>query len=183
MSNNISLKGARAAAGLSQSDVARSMRVSVQTVHKWERGIAPVARDRWDALSRILHMSVNELEKALVQTMLDACIADGSTRVLENAQTSRLYSAELIADALARFGGSARYPVDPRPSGSESVAEREMRLDYERQILERDKKIFELEKEIERLKKELASISSALNINTTCANGVERTAAVKEPSL
>ncbi len=169
MSNNISLKGARAAAWLSQSDVARSMRVSVQTVHKWERGIAPVARDRWDALSRLLHMSVNELEKVLVQTMLDACIADGSSRVLENAQTSRLYNAGLIADALARFGGSARYPAATGHStplklkeDHADYASREKILELERAVFERDKKIFELEKEIERLKKELASISSKL---------------------
>lgn len=176
------LKTARVNCNLTQVDVAKRLKVSAQSVYLWEQGRQCVAKKHWPRLASMLHLSESELESVLVETLLDACIAKQDARPLLNAQTSRLYNAELIADALARFGGSARYPVDPRPAEPQSIIDREKKLEYERAIFERDKRIFELEKEIERLKKELASISSALNSNPS-ANEVERTAAVKEVSL
>lgn len=181
---NTNLKKARSDAGITQAETAKKLGVTYQMVYQWEKGLAPVAKQHWPRLASLLHLSESELESVLVETLLDACIAKQDARLLLNAQTSRLYSAELIADALARFGGSARYPQNPSPAEPQSILDREKALEYERQIFERDKRIFELEKEIERLKKELASISSRLNINTTLSvSEAERTTAVKEVSL
>ena len=44
MENN--LKQLRNRMKLSQSDVAKQLHVSKQTVYKWEQGLAPVAADR-----------------------------------------------------------------------------------------------------------------------------------------
>ena len=164
------LKTARIDAGITQADIARKANVTYQMVYQWEKGLAPVAKKHWPLLASLLHLSETELESALVETLLDACIAKQDARPLLNAQTSRLYNSELVADALSRFGGSSRYPVSPRPAESQSVSEREMKLDYERQIFERDKRIFELEKEVAELRRQMdcnrpaASISSVLNI-------------------
>ena len=176
------LKTARIDAGITQADIARKANVTYQMVYQWEKGLAPVAKKHWSRLASLLHLSETELESALVETLLDACIAKQDARPLLNAQTSRLYNSELVADALSRFTSSPRvagdfrsagracYPVNPRPAESQSVSEREMKLDYERQIFERDKRIFELEKEVAELRRQLdcsrpaVSISSALNI-------------------
>jgi D-serine deaminase-like pyridoxal phosphate-dependent protein len=86
-----------------------------------------------------------------------------------NAQTSRLYSAELIASALSRFGGVSTYPKHPSPMKEPPADFERERLDFERKILERDKRIFELEKQVEELRREIerrrpaASLSSALS--------------------
>ena len=157
------LKIERVNCGLTQGDIAKHLQITTQTVYQWEQGKTCVSKKHWPRLASLLHLSESELESVLVETLLDACIAKQDARPLLNAQTSRLYSAELIADALARFGGTARYPQNPRPLEPQSILDREKSLEYERQIFERDKRIFELEKEIERLKKELASISSKSN--------------------
>ena len=171
------LKMERVNCRLTQLEVANHLNVSVQSVYLWEQGRQCVSKKHWPRLASLLHLSETELESALVETLLDACIAKQDARPLLNAQTSRLYNSELIADALSRFGGSSRYPVSPRPAESSSVVEREMRLEYERKIFERDKKIFELEQKIAALEKELerarpaASLSSVLNRNEV-KNGI-----------
>ena len=147
MSYNTTLKTARIAAGLSQPDVARNMGVTVQTVFKWEKGIAPVARDRWDRLASLLRLNQTEFEAALVQTLLDACIADGNARMLENARVSRLYNADLIASAFARFEGRAKY----NPPQEDTTAELKARVE----VLELQNKLLRLEKENAELKREL----------------------------
>ena len=165
----INMKTARKNCHLTQGDIASAFGFCIQTVYKWEMGLAPVAKKHWPRLASLLHLSESELESVLVETLLDACIAKQDARPLLNAQTSRLYNAELIADALARFGGSARYPAATahntplklKEPGAD-YASREKILELERAVFERDKKIFELEKEIEHLRKELASISSKL---------------------
>lgn len=181
------LKMERVNCRLTQLEVANHLNVSVQSVYLWEQGRQCVSKKHWPRLASLLHLSETELESALVETLLDACIAKQDARPLLNAQTSRLYNSELVADALSRFGGSSRYPVSPRPAESQSASEREMKLDYERQIFERDKRIFELEKQVEELRRELerrrpaASISSALSHNQS-ANAVEWTKQVEELS-
>lgn len=166
------LKIARVNCGMTQGDIAKRLGITTQTVYQWEQGKTNVSKQHWPRLASLLHLSESELESVLVETLLDACIAKQDARPLLNAQTSRLYNAELIADALARFGGSARYPAATTHSAQLKLnepgadyASREKILELERAVFERDKKIFELEKEIEHLRKELASISSALNVN------------------
>lgn len=164
------LKSARVNCRLTQADIAGKLGISVQSVYLWEQGRTCVAKKHWPRLASLLHLSESELESALVETLLDACIAKQDARSLLNAQTSRLYDSELIADALARFGGASRYPSNPRPAEPQSILEREKKLEYEREIFERDKKIFELEQQVAALQKELErarpaeSISSTLNI-------------------
>ena len=63
MSNNISLAAARTRANVTQSDAARKMNVSVQTMWKWEKGIAPVARRHWARLASLLRVKEDELEE------------------------------------------------------------------------------------------------------------------------
>lgn len=167
------LKSLRKSADLKQTDVASALHVSKQTVNKWEMGRAPVARKHWSVLASMLRVTEYELESVLVETLLAACIEKQDARPLLNAQTSRLYGAELIANALSRFGGAAVYPNNPRPAKEQTADIERERLDFERAIFERDKKIFELEKKLEDLRREVGrmhdrpvtSISSALNIN------------------
>ena len=163
------MKIARTVAGIKQIQIACELNVSKQTVNKWEMGRAPVARKHWTRLAALFNLSERELEAALVQTLLDACIASNTSKPLLNAQVSRQYSSELIEEALARFVETTRYPSNPRPAEPQSILEREKKLEYEREIFERDKKIFELEKEVAELRRQLESdrpafTSSALNI-------------------
>ena len=160
----INMKIARTIAGIKQIQIANELEVSKQTVNKWEMGRAPVAQKHWTRLSELLGMSVSELEAALVQTLLDACLASNSPKPLMNAQVSRQYSQELISEALSRY-------YDARPTESVPALSEMETVKYERALLERDKRIFELEKQVEELRRELesvrrphASISSALNI-------------------
>lgn len=41
----ISMRAARANAGLSLQDIANSMHVSISTIHRWETGQSPIAND------------------------------------------------------------------------------------------------------------------------------------------
>jgi len=169
------LISARKACALTQGDIARSLHLAVTTVFKWERGIAPVARKHWKMLASILHVTEEELEEALVQTMLEACMARNDIKPLLNAQTSKLYRTELIWDALEQFRAHSMqapsvYPENPRAAREQPVDFEREKLDFERKLLERDKRIFELEKQVEELRRELErrrpapSSSSVLNI-------------------
>lgn len=170
------LISARKACALTQGDIARSLHLAVTTVFKWERGIAPVARKHWKTLASLLHVTEEELEEALVQTMLEACITRNDIKPLLNAQTSKLYRTELIWGALEQFRAHSMqspsvYPENPRAAKEQPVDLEREKLEFERALLERDKRIFELEKQVEELRRELesvrrphASISSALNI-------------------
>lgn len=150
------LKMERVNCRLTQLEVANHLNVSVQSVYLWEQGRQCVSKKHWPRLASLLHLSESELESALVETLLDACIAKQDARPLLNAQTSRLYNSELIADALSRFTSTPScYFSNPHTKSVTSVTEREMKLDFERQIFERDKKIFELEQRIAALEKEL----------------------------
>ena len=175
------LKSIRQDVGYLQFELAAAIGISKQTLNKWEMGRAPVAKKHWSRLASLLHLSETELESALVETLLDACIAKQNARPLLNAQTSRLYNSELVADALSRFTSTPSvyfnreewYPANPSASGVHPISEREMKLDYERKIFERDKKIFELEKEVSDLRRQLESnrpaayLSSILDGNHT----------------
>ena len=165
------LRQARSDAGITQADIAKKTGVTYQMVYQWEKGFAPVARKHWKALASLLRVSESELEEILVQTLLDSCIAAGDSRVLLNAQTSRLYRHDLLLSALAEFeAGGSTYPANQRPEKEHPADFERERLDFERKILERDKRIFELEKQVEELRREIerrrpaVSISSALNI-------------------
>lgn len=199
MSNNISLKGARAAAKLSQPDVARKMEVSVQTVFKWEQGIAPVARNRWSKLAVLLHLNMNELESALVQTLLEACIAEGSTRALDNAKTSRLYDPALLADAYTRFEGRNKivYPSIQQKEDAEDARFERRKLEYEKIIVglklelanmkdsfaDLKIKYAELEQENTRLKMELERVRPAGMPSTSSELNRKHTEKQKEVKL
>lgn len=174
------LKSARKTRGLTQGDIAQSLHVSIQTVFKWEEGLAPVAIRHWIKLASVLHVSEEEIEEILMQTIVDGCIARHDVKAILNAQTSKLYKNELIWRALEQFYASEGQQPQDRPTISEME-----RVQFERTILERDKRIFELEKQVEELRRELerrrpaASISSALSHNQS-ANAVERTKQVEE---
>ena len=145
------LKTARKACALTQGDIARSLHVSVQTVFKWEDGRAPVARRHWEKLASVLHVNAADMEKVLVQTLLDGCIARNNIQALINAEISRLYSATLIYDALNKFSIATN---TRQAEHNQTLCDME-KLDYERAIFERDKKIFELDQRIAELEKEL----------------------------
>ena len=100
---NRNLKQMRIDSGLTQLEISNRLSVSVQTVNKWERGRAPIARKHWSNLAALLHVKMDVLETGLVQTLLDACMEQGNTKALNNAVVSGLYSRHLLQDAITRF--------------------------------------------------------------------------------
>lgn len=149
------LKTIRHDAGLKQTDISSRLNVSVPTVYKWEKGRAPVARKHWTNLAELLRVSVEELEKALVQTLLDSCRERGNTEALKNAASSGLYRPELLQDAFSRLNVYA--PTVPVPvSSSPSLPEKE-KLEYEREIVRLREENVKLREEILRLREALAA--------------------------
>lgn len=134
-------KQLRADAHLRQKDISVKFGISVQTINKWERGRAPVARKHWPELAAMLHVSVDELEAALIQTLLDACMERGSTDMLKNAKISGVYRSELVRDAFTRF---STYPA-PSPHGMNELELREEILRLREENLKLRERIFELE--------------------------------------
>lgn len=152
------MKALRNMAGIRQMEIAQALHVSKQTVNKWEMGRAPVARKHWPKLAAMLGMSTDELEAALVETMLDFCLASGDARPLVNAQTSRLYRPELLMEAFSRF--HARNPEQPQTEPArEKIELEQIRLELEKKILERDREILELKTQIFELKKMLSELN------------------------
>ena len=138
MENN--LKQLRKRIKLSQQDVAAALKVSKQTVYKWEQGKAQVPQVHFEVLKNLLHVTADELERALIQTLLDAACEAGSDRVLLNARAARRYSVPLLNAALNRFhAGSA-------PSAQAAPLElREEILRLREENLKLRERIFELE--------------------------------------
>ena len=150
-------KQARTDAELTQVEIGRRLGVTVQTVYKWERGLAPVARRRWSALATMFKMSADELERCLVQTLLDSCMERGSMDALKNAVVSGVYRTELLQDAFSRYNvyppTAAPPPVaTPPPS---SLTEKE-KLDYEREIVRLREENVKLREEILKLRERLS---------------------------
>jgi transcriptional regulator with XRE-family HTH domain len=133
-------KQLRADAHLRQKDISVKFGISVQTINKWERGRAPVARKHWPELAAMLHVSVDELEAALIQTLLDACMERGSTDMLKNAKISGVYRSELVRDAFTRF---STYPAPSTQAAPLELREEILRLREEN--LKLRERIFELE--------------------------------------
>lgn len=142
MSNNF--KQLRIDAKLKQTEIAEQTHVSVQTVNKWERGRAPIARRHWPNLAALLKVSIDELEHALIETLLDACIEHGDATALKNAVISGLYKAELLQEALVRF---ASRPV-PVKQNTVEIDLREENLKLREENLKLRERIFELEKQL-----------------------------------
>ena len=158
-------KQARIDTNLSQNEIANKLGVSLHAVYLWEQGRANVARRHWSRLASIFRVSEKALEEILIQTIIDACIASKDNKMLIKAHTSRLYSPELLMEAIERWQNMTE---NTTKTESPVDFERE-RLEFERAILERDKHIFELEKQVEELRRELerrrpVSLSSVLNI-------------------
>ena len=179
MSNNISLAAARTRANVTQSDAARKMDVSVQTMWKWEKGIAPVARRHWARLASLLRVKEDELEEILVQTLLDACLSNHDSRPLRNAQASRLYRSDLLFAALAEFENAAapyQYQQNQKqvsdvspakdltvyPSNPQAAKGPMAEYNFERRQLEYEKIIVGLKNELGETKMELGNTKMML---------------------
>lgn len=134
------LKQLRTRMKLTQSDVAKQLRVSKQTVYKWEQGLAPVAAVHFEVLKRILKVNADELERTLVQTLLDAAFVHGNDQQLMNAVAARRYDSALLNAALHAFHTSA-HSIDAAPV----IDLREEILRLKEENLELRKRIFELE--------------------------------------
>ena len=139
MENN--LKQLRNRMKLSQSDVAKQLHVSKQTVYKWEQGLAPVAAVHFEVLKRILKVTAEELERALVQTLLDAAFVQGNEQQLMNAVAARRYDSAMLNAALHAFRTSTR-SFDVKPD----LDLREENLKLREENLKLRERIFELEK-------------------------------------
>ena len=151
------LKTIRHDAGLKQTDISSRLSVSVPTVYKWEKGRAPVARKHWSELAELLRVSVDELEEALVQTLLDSCRERGNTEALKNAASSGLYRPELLQDAFARLNVYApTIPPVPVPSSTASSLTEKERLDYEREIVRLREENVKLREELLKLRERLS---------------------------
>lgn len=147
------LKNARTDAGMTQGDIASGVGVTIQAVYLWEQGRSTVARKHWKKLAALLKITADELERVLVQTLLDACIATADPRPLTNAKTSRQYRQELLADALLRF--HAVHPSAPTSPPTAPVQDETAELRREVQILQLQNRILELEKENAELRREV----------------------------
>lgn len=159
------LKNARTDAGMTQGDIASGVGVTIQAVYLWEQGRSTVARKHWKKLAALLKITADELERVLVQTLLDACIATADPRPLANAKTSRQYRQELIADALLRFHAvHPAAPTMPEPVQDETAElRREVQiLQLQNRILELEKENAELRREVERLRRPAPSSLSGL---------------------
>jgi transcriptional regulator with XRE-family HTH domain len=142
----LNLKSARKSAGIKQTELADALKTSKQTVNKWEMGRAPVAKKHWTAHASLLNVSENELEQILVQTLLDGCLERGESRMLINAQTSRLYRPELLRDAFRKFNMYTQTPLlQPQPTSNEQTTElREQILKLREENLKLRETIIEL---------------------------------------
>lgn len=159
------LKAIRKETGIKQKDIAELLGISKQTFNKWEMGRVPVARKHWKKLAALLKITADELERVLVQTLLDACIATADPRPLANAKTSRQYRQELLADALLRFHAvHPAAPITPAPVQDETAElRREVQiLQLQNRILELEKENAELRREVERLRRPAPSTLSEL---------------------
>ena len=141
MENN--LKQLRTRMKLTQSDVAKQLHVSKQTIYKWEQGLAPVAAVHFEVLKRILKVNADELERALVQTLLDAAFVQGNDQQLMNAVAARRYDSALLNAALHAFRTSA-HSIDTAPV----IDLREENLKLREENLKLRERIFELEKQL-----------------------------------
>ena len=101
MSKN--LKQWRNATGLSQTEFAKKIGVTKQTLYKWERGMSPVATVHWDKYSHILGIDANIFEDALIETLLAYALETLDPQVLRAAQVSGKYDAVKLADAITKF--------------------------------------------------------------------------------
>ena len=137
---NRNLKQLRHDAGLKQTDVAARLGLTTQTVFSWERGRAPVARKHWEKLAYTLSVKLDELERALVQTMLDVSLEKGNADALKNAVISGLYRPELLQEAFARF---KMYPALPEPAAAPQSRD----LEYREEILKLREEIVRLREE------------------------------------
>jgi len=134
------LKQLRIRVKLTQQDVAAALNVSKQTVFKWEQGKSPLPPAHFEVLKNVLHVTADELERALIQTLFDAACEEGTDRVLLNARASRRYSVPLLNAALNRFhAGSA-----PSPQAA-PLELREEILRLREENLKLRERIFELE--------------------------------------
>ena len=153
------LKKVRSDAGVTQAHIAKETGVTYQMVYQWEKGLAPVARKHWKKLAALLKITADELERVLVQTLLDACIATADPRPLANAKTSRQYRQELVADALLRF--HAVHPAAPTSTPPAPVQDENAELRREVQFLQLQNRILELEKENAELRREIERLRPA----------------------
>lgn len=155
MENN--LKRLRTRVKLTQSDVAKQLHVSKQTVYKWEQGLAPVAAVHFEVLKRVLKVDAAELERALVQTLLDAAFVQGNDQQLLNAVASRRYDAALLNAALHAFRTSAH---SINASSDADLREENLRLREEN--LKLRERIFELEKLLDSPRGTVSTASKSL---------------------
>ena len=138
MENN--LKQLRIRVKLTQQDVAAALKVSKQTVFKWEQGKAQVPQVHFEVLKNLLHVTADELERALIQTLFDAACEAGSDRVLLNARAGRRYSVPLLNAALNRFHAGSAHSAQAAP-----LELREEILRLREENLKLRERIFELE--------------------------------------
>ena len=148
-------KQARTDAELTQVEIGRRLGVTVQTVYKWERGLAPVARRRWSALAAMFKISADELERCLVQTLLDSCMERGSMDALKNAVVSGVYRTELLQDAFSRYNVYPPTAAPPPVAPPSSLTEKE-KLDYEREIVRLREENVKLREELLKLRERLS---------------------------
>ena len=148
------LKSYRISHGIKQIEVAKHLKVSKQTVNKWEMGRALIPYAHWFDLTTCLNITLEGLEKILIQTLLDGCIESGDNKNLLNAKRSRVYSDELIEEALASFSAKSNQVIQANTAKANDEHDRRL-FELERTLLDRDRRIFELEKEVDELKRKL----------------------------
>lgn len=147
-------KQARIEAKLTQTNIGKRMGITVQTVNKWERGRCPVARHHWSNLASLFNLSEDEVERILVQTMLDSCIERKDKRPLQNAVVSMLYRADLLQSALAVFDRTV-VTDSPRQIPADFVSKSEY-LEMKEKYLNELELRMRLENELKQLREQIA---------------------------
>ena len=115
------LKQWRNTTGLSQTEFAKKIGVTKQTLYKWERGMSPVATIHWDKYSKILSVDANTFEDALIETLLAYALETLDPQVLGTAQVSGKYDAVKLANANAKLLQYINTPTPPAPAFSKEV--------------------------------------------------------------
>lgn len=122
MSKN--LKQWRNATGLSQTEVAKKIGVTKQTLYKWERGMSPVAVVHWVKYAQLLGIDTDTFEDALIETLLAYALETLDPQVLRVAQISGKYDALKLKSAIET--ATAAITAEPNLQRNESTMNKDL---------------------------------------------------------
>ena len=109
----MTLKTLRERAGLKQTDLADKLKVSKQTLYKWERGISPVAPLHWKAYAAALEVPYDQFEDILIETLKAYALETLDPEGLGAAMRSGRYDSGKIFKASQQLVSAINAPTAP----------------------------------------------------------------------